>query len=132
MIIARLESLIAGFPAEDALLRADAYVKAGADGVMIHSKTTSGEDVRAFCTRFREKHRHIPMVLVPTTYHEWTKKELAGWSANVVIYANHLLRASYPTLVSAAKSSLAPGRSLEADSVFRPIKQILELIPGGK
>jgi phosphoenolpyruvate phosphomutase len=132
MIIARLESLIAGFPVEDALKRADAYVKAGADGVMIHSKTTSGEDIKAFCAQFREKHRHIPLVLVPTTYNAWTEKELGGWGANIIIYANHLLRASYPAMVNAAQSILEYERSLEADSFCMPIKQILGLIPGGK
>jgi phosphoenolpyruvate phosphomutase len=132
MIIARLESLIAGFPVSDALQRADAYVKAGADGVMIHSKEKSGEDIKEFCEKFRTAHKHIPVVLVPTTYNKWTEKELAGWGANIVIYANHMLRASYPAMVNAAKSILENERSLEADSFCMPIKQILELIPGGK
>ncbi|MDR1470604.1 MAG: phosphoenolpyruvate mutase [Spirochaetaceae bacterium] len=132
MIIARLESLIAGFPVEDALERASAYVKAGADGVMIHSKEKSGEDIKAFCTRFRAMHKHIPIVLVPTTYNTWTEKELSAWGANIIIYANHLLRASYPAMVNAATSILEHERSLEADSFCMPIKQILELIPGGK
>jgi phosphoenolpyruvate phosphomutase len=132
MIIARLESLIAGFPVSDALQRADAYVKAGADGVMIHSKEKSGADIKAFCEKFRATHKHIPVVLVPTAYNTWTEKELAGWGANIVIYANHMLRASYPAMVNAAKSILENERSLEADSFCMPIKQILELIPGGK
>ncbi|MDR1149117.1 MAG: phosphoenolpyruvate mutase [Spirochaetaceae bacterium] len=132
MIIARLESLIAGFPVSDALQRADAYVKAGADGVMIHSKEKTGEDIKEFCEKFRAAHKHIPIVLVPTTYNTWTEKELAGWGANIIIYANHMLRASYPAMVNAANSILENERSFEADSFCMPIKQILELIPGGK
>jgi phosphoenolpyruvate phosphomutase len=132
MIIARLESLIAGFPVEDALERARAYVEAGADGVMIHSKEKSGADIRAFCANFRAEYAHVPIVLVPTTYNQFTEKELVSWGANIVIYANHLLRASYPAMMNAAKSILENERSLEADSLCMPIKQILELIPGGK
>jgi phosphoenolpyruvate phosphomutase len=132
MIIARLESLIAGFPVSDALRRADAYVKAGADGVMIHSKEQSGGDIKEFCTAFRAMYRHVPITLVPTTYNSQTEKELSAWGANIIIYANHMLRASYPAMVNAAKSILEHERSLEADSFCMPVKQILELIPGGK
>jgi phosphoenolpyruvate phosphomutase len=132
MIIARLESLIAGFPLEDALERARAYVKAGADGVMIHSKEKSGDDIKAFCGQFRAEHAHVPIVLVPTTYNRFTEKELASWGANIIIYANHMLRASYPAMMNAARTILENERSLEADSLCMPIKQILELIPGGK
>jgi phosphoenolpyruvate phosphomutase len=132
MIIARLESLIAGFPVSDALERARAYVAAGADGIMIHSKETSGEDILAFCRQFRCEYEHVPLVLVPTTYNRYTEQELAGWGANIVIYANHMLRAAYPAMVQAAESILQNRRSLEADQLCMPIKQILELIPGGK
>jgi phosphoenolpyruvate phosphomutase len=132
MIIARLESLIAGLPVSDALERARAYVKAGADGVMIHSKEKSGEDIKEFCQRFRGEFEHIPIVLVPTTYNRFTEKELASWGANIIIYANHLLRASYPAMVNAAQSILDNERSFEADQMCMPVKDILELIPGGK
>ncbi len=132
MIIARLESLIAGYPLEDALERARAYVASGADGVMIHSKEKSGSDIQAFCGRFRAEYEHVPLVLVPTTYNQFSETELASWGANIVIYANHLLRASYPAMMNAAKLILEHERSLEADSLCMPIAQILELIPGGK
>jgi phosphoenolpyruvate phosphomutase len=132
MIIARLESLIAGFPVEDALERARAYVEAGADGIMIHSRESSGADIKTFCAAFRAEYAHIPIVLVPTAYKRFTEKELASWGANIVIYANHLLRASYPAMMNAAKAILENERCLEADSLCMPIKQILELIPGGK
>ena len=132
MIIARCESLIAGSSVDDALERCEAYVKAGADGVMIHSKHKSGEDIKEFCLRFREKDATTPIVVVPTTYNQITENELASWGANVVIYANHLLRAAYPAMVECAKSILPNGRSLEADDICMPIKDILELIPGTK
>jgi phosphoenolpyruvate phosphomutase len=132
MIIARLESLIAGFPVEDALKRAHAYIEAGADGVMIHSKESSGADIKVFCAAFRAEYAHVPIVLVPTTYNQFPEKELVSWGANIVIYANHLLRASYPAMMNVAKSILENERSLEADSLCMPIKQILELIPWGK
>lgn len=133
MVIARIESLIAGKPVEDALERAFAYVAAGADGIMIHSKNKDGMDIKEFCQRFREKDVETPIVAVPTTYNQFTEDELAEWGINVVIYANHLLRAAYPAMVNCAKSILEHKRSLEASEDYcMPIKEILTLIPGTK
>lgn len=133
MVIARIESLIAGKPVEDALERAFAYVAAGADGVMIHSKNKEGMDIKEFCQRFREKDIHTPIVAVPTTYNQFTEEELAEWGINIVIYANHMLRSAYPAMVKCAESILVNSRSLEAsDQYCMPIKQILNLIPGTK
>jgi phosphoenolpyruvate phosphomutase len=132
MIIARCESLIAGKSVDDAIERCLVYVKAGADGIMIHSKKKTGEDIKEFCQRFRKQEPSIPIVVVPTTYNHVTEDELASWGVNVVIYANHLLRAAYPAMVKCAESILTHGRSLEANDICMPIKDILELIPGTK
>lgn len=133
MIVSRCESLIAGKPVEDALERCFAYVEAGADGVMIHSKEKSGEDIKEFCLRFREKHPLVPIIVVPTTYNQFTEEELAEWGINVVIYANHMLRAAYPAMLKCAETILRTSRSLEASNEYcMPIKEILELIPGTK
>ena len=133
MIISRCESLIAGKPVDDALERCHAYVAAGADGVMIHSKNKDGMDIKEFCQRFREKDNHTPIVAVPTTYNQFTEEELAGWGINIVIYANHMLRSAYPAMVKCAESILTNSRSLEASEQYcMPIKQILNLIPGTK
>ena len=132
MIIARCESLIAGKSVEDALERCLAYVAAGADGIMIHSRDKSGEDIKEFCRRFREKHASVPLVVVPTTYNHVTEEELASWGVNVVIYANHMLRSAYPAMVNTAKSILTHHRSLEVDDMCMSIKEILELIPNTK
>ena len=133
MIIARIESLIAGKPVEDALKRAFAYVTAGADGIMIHSKNKDGMDIKEFCQRFREKDNHTPIVAVPTTYAQFTETELSEWGINIVIYANHMLRSAYPAMVKCAERILETSRCLEAsDEYCMPIKQILNLIPGTK
>lgn len=132
MIIARCESLIAGHSVDDALIRCFSYVEAGADGIMIHSKQKTGDDIKEFCLRFREKDHTTPIVVVPTTYNHITEDELAEWGVNVVIYANHMLRAAYPAMVKCAESILANGRSYEANDLCMPIKEILELIPGTK
>ena len=133
MIIARVESLIAGKPVEDALERAFAYVAAGADGIMIHSRNKDGEDIHEFCTRFREQDSHTPIVVVPTTFNHITEDEFAEWGVNIVIYANHMLRSAYPAMVNCAKSILEHGRCKEASADYcMPIKEILTLIPGTK
>jgi len=133
MIIARCESLIAGKPVEDALERCHAYVAAGADGIMIHSKNKDGQDIKEFCQRFREVDNHTPIVAVPTTYGQFTEAELAEWGINIVIYANHMLRSAYPAMVKCAERILETTRCQEAsDEYCMPIKQILNLIPGTK
>lgn len=133
MVISRCESLIAGKSVDDALERCHAYVKAGADGIMIHSKDKSGEDVKEFCLRFREKDAQTPIVAVPTTYNQFTEEELAEWGINIVIYANHMLRSAYPAMVKCAETILTNSRSKEAAEEYcMPIKQILSLIPGTK
>ena len=133
MIIARIESLIAGKPVEDALERAFAYVAAGADGIMIHSKNKDGMDIKEFCQRFREEDNHTPIVAVPTTYAQFTEEELGSWGINIVIYANHMLRSAYPAMVKCAERILETTRCLEASEEYcMPIKQILNLIPGTK
>ncbi len=132
MIIARIESLICGKSVIDALERAFQYVKAGADGVMIHSKNKSGQDIKRFCLEFKKEYPYTPIVVVPTSYNSITETELISWGANVVIYANHMLRSAYPAMLNTAKSILENERSLEADEFCMPIKQILELIPGTK
>lgn len=132
MIIARIESLIAGKPMADALNRACAYVEAGADGIMIHSKNKSGEDIKEFCQQFRRKYAHIPIVVVPTTYDHIYESELHNWGVNVVIYANHMLRAAYPAMMKVAKTILENERAQEVREMCMPIKEILELIPGTK
>ncbi len=132
MIIARIEEIIAGYGVDAAIAKAFAAVKAGADGVMIHSKDKSGEDIKDFCKKFRSEYENIPLVLVPTTYNQFTEKELESWGANIVIYANHMLRASYPAMKKCAETILRAERSLEVNDMCMPIKEILELIPGTK
>ncbi len=133
MIIARVESLIAGKKVADALERAHAYVNAGADGIMIHSKNKDGLEIKEFCLKFRDNDTRTPIVVVPTTYNQFTEDELSEWGINVVIYANHMLRSAYPSMVKCAQSILENSRSLEASNEYcMPIKEILTLIKGTK
>ena len=132
MIIARLESLILGKGIDDALKRADAYILAGADAIMIHSKEKSGDEIKEFCLKFRSKNNNTPIVVVPSTYNHIKESEFIKWGVNIVIYANHMLRSSYPAMVKVAESILINERSSDANDDCMPIKEILELIPGTK
>jgi phosphoenolpyruvate phosphomutase len=131
MIIARIEALIAGYGVEEAIVRAEAYIAAGADGIMIHSRHKDGEEIRAFCARYKQLERRVPLVAVPTSYNHLTETELEELGFNIVIYANHLLRSAYPAMKKTAETILANGRSLEVDATCMSIKDILTLIPGG-
>lgn len=132
MIIARIESFILGDTLEDALERSVAYVEAGADGVMIHSKDKSGDDIKSFCIEFRKNNTTTPIVVVPSSYNHVKEEELIEWGANIVIYANHLLRASFPSMQNVAQTILKNKRTSELDNTCMSIKEILELIPGTK
>jgi len=118
MIIARLESLIAGKTVEDAMMRAKIYIEAGADAVMIHSKEKSGDDIFAFMKMFRDYSADIPIVTVPTTYNQFTEEELHAGGANIIIHANYLLRSAYPAMVKTAESILSHSRSKEAANEY--------------
>ena len=128
MIIARIESLILEKGLKDALNRADAYVKAGADGIMIHSRNKNPEEIFAFCDAFRENYPDIPLVVVPTSYNHVTEAELIEHGVSIVIYANHLIRSAYPAMEKTATDILTYHRSKEADDRLMPVKQIISLI----
>jgi phosphoenolpyruvate phosphomutase len=132
MIIARLESLILEKGIEDALTRAKAYIKAGADGIMIHSRHKDPSEIKEFMRKFRAIDQNTPVVVVPTSFNSVKIEEFVEMGVNVVISANHMLRAAYPAMLKVAKSILKNGRSLEAEPDCMPIKEILEFIPGTK
>lgn len=132
MVIARIESLILDAGMSDALIRAEAYINAGVDGIMIHSRKKDPSEIIEFCESYKSFARKVPLVAVPSSYNVITEDELEKLGVNVVIYANQLLRAAYPAMLETAKSILENGRSLEIDSKLLPISDILELIPGSR
>ncbi len=133
MIIARIESLILKQGLEDALRRAKAYIEAGADAIMIHSKVESPNEILEFCEEFKQFETKVPLIAVPSSYSTITEKELIKAGVNIVIYANHLLRSAYPAMVKTAESILQNERCHEASGAHcMPIKQILTLIPNGE
>ena len=130
MIFARIESLIAKAGMEDALERARVYLeRGGADGIMIHSKEKDGSEILEFLRRFRAEWPEVPVILVPTSYNQFTEDELSEAGANIVIHANHLLRAAYLAMKDVSECILEHGRSKEADELCLPIKEVLTLIP---
>lgn len=130
MIIARIESLILEKGMEDARARCRAYVNAGADGIMIHSRQKSPSEIIEFANFHKAEFPHIPLVCVPTSFNEITVEELADAGFDVVIYANHLMRASYKAMHEVALGILRYDRSMEIEDKLISIKEILKLIPG--
>ena len=128
MIIARIESLILEKGIADALQRAHAYVVAGADGIMIHSRQKTPDEIFAFCDAFRQKDKNTPIVVVPTPYHSVLEEQLAAHGINIVIYANQLTRSAFPAMQETAASILKHHRAKEADAQLMSIKDIITLI----
>ncbi|MBR3409309.1 MAG: isocitrate lyase/phosphoenolpyruvate mutase family protein, partial [Candidatus Methanomethylophilaceae archaeon] len=123
-----IESLILEKGMDDALERAEAYVEAGADGIMIHSRKKDPGEVLEFCDTFHAAHADVPIVVVPSSYNTITEEELAEHGVSVVIYANQLTRSAFPAMENAAKSILIHHRSKEIESEMMPIKDIITLI----
>ena len=128
MIIARIESLILERGMEDALERAEAFTKAGADGIMIHSRKKDPAEILEFCDRFRQGDKTTPIVVVPTSYNAITEEELAAHGVNIVIYANQLTRSAFPAMQKTAEDILRYHRAKEVDERLLPIKEIITLI----
>ncbi|MCR4712775.1 MAG: phosphoenolpyruvate mutase [Treponemataceae bacterium] len=128
MIIARIESLILERGMDDALNRAFAFVKAGADGIMIHSRKKEPDEILEFCDKFRESDKKTPIVVVPSSFNTITEEELAQHGVNIVIYANQLTRSAFPAMQQTAKDILKYHRAKEVDDRLMPIKQIITLI----
>lgn len=129
MIIARIESLVLKVGMQDALKRARAYIEAGADGIMIHSKEKTPGEIFKFCQEYKKFKYRVPLVVVPSTYSSVKEEELRRVGIRMVIYANQLLRSSYPAMVKTAEAILKHGRAYEADKYCLPIDEIIKLIP---
>ena len=128
MIVARCESLILERGMDDALMRCRAYVSAGADGIMIHSRRREPDEILEFCDTFRASDPKTPIVVVPTSFNSVTEAELAAHGVNICIYANQLTRAAFPAMQSVAEDLLRHHRALEVDSRLMPFKKIITLI----
>jgi len=128
MIIARIESLILERGMEDALTRAAAFVEAGADGIMIHSRKKDPAEILEFCDRFRTRDKLTPVVVVPSSFDTITEEELAAHGVNIVIYANQLTRSAFPAMQKTAEDILRFHRAKEVDERLLPIKDIITLI----
>lgn len=129
MIIARIESLILKQGMDDAINRAKAYIDAGADGIMIHSREKEPDEIFEFCEKFNEFAPNVPLVVVPTSFNQVYEDEFAEKGVNIVIYANHLIRSAYPSMMETATTILENERCKEVDDNCLPIKEILTLIP---
>ena len=129
MIIARIESLILERGMDDALERAFAFVKAGADGIMIHSRRPEPDEIFEFVEKFRAQDSVTPLVVVPTSFNQVTEEEFKDRGVNLVIYANQLTRTGFPAMQNAARTILEHHRAKECDAMCMPFKEIINLIP---
>ena len=132
MIIARIESLILEMGMKDAIDRAKAYIEAGTDAVMIHSKLKDPNEIFEFCEKYKSFEKNVPLMVVPSSFNSVTEKEWIDKGVSIVCYANQMLRSAYPAMLRVATSILEHGRSLECEDSCLPINEILELIPGTK
>ena len=127
-VVARIESLIFNKGINDAVKRAEAYSEAGANLILIHSKNKNPKEIFDFAKRFKKSKHFKQMIAVPSTYSSTREDLLTKAGIKVVIYANHLLRASYPAMVNVAKKILLNKRSKEIENKIISIKEILHLI----
>ena len=128
MIVARIESLILGKCLKDAINRAEQYSKAGADAILIHSNKNRPTEIFNFAKVFKRSKFFKPMIAIPSTYSKTYEKELIKNGFKIVIYANHLLRASYKAMYETAEKILIKQRAFESEKKITPINNIISLI----
>jgi len=129
MVIAKIKSIALKNGAKDAIIRAKAYINAGADGIMIDSDEKIPVELFEFCSEYSKFEKKVPLLAAPTTYNHLTERELSNAGVNIVIYANHLLRSSYPAMLKTAESILLNERSHEAENYCMQIEEVLTIIP---
>ena len=129
MVVARIESLILGKGLEDAVRRAHAYIEAGADGILIHSRMKTVDEIAAFCGQYKQFEKKAPLVVVPSSFNDVYEPEFEKLGISIVIHANQLLRSAYPAMLNTAQSILENGRSKEVDGSMLPIAEVIKLIP---
>ena len=127
-VVARIESFILGKGLNDALKRAEAYSKAGADAILIHSKEKKPYEIFRFSKKFKKNKYAKPIIAVPSAYSKTYEKELVKNGIKIVIYANHFLRAIHPAMEKVAKSILINNRSYESEKFISSIGQVINLI----
>ena len=128
MIIARIESLILEKGLDDALIRVDSYLSAGADGIMIHSRKNSAEEVIKFCYEYKTRCYQAPLIVAPTTYSVVYESELEDAGVSIVIYANHLMRSAIPAMRKSARSILMNKRCYEIESICESISNTITMV----
>ncbi len=126
LIVARIESLILKNGMSDALKRATAYSKAGADAILIHSKQKNPKEIFLFAKKFKKSKYYKPLIAVPSSYSKTFEKDLIKNDFKIVIYANHVLRASYLAINNVLKSILENERSFESEKNISPISELLK------
>jgi phosphoenolpyruvate phosphomutase / 2-hydroxyethylphosphonate cytidylyltransferase len=129
MIIARIESLVLGKPVSEAIERVKAYILAGVDGILIHSKAKTPQEILEFANQYHKLENKVPLVAVPTTYNDLSWMQLRDAGFNIVVYANHLLRSAYPAMMATAQSVLQHNRTKEAEEKLLSMKDLFNLIP---
>ena len=129
MIIARIEALISGAGEAEAIRRAEAYIEAGADAIMIHSSKKTFDEIRSFMVAYNKLENRVPVVAVPSTYNYVTEEELFDSGISICIYANHMLRAAYPRMQQVAEGILRAGTSAYVQNMMTSVKTIINLLP---
>ena len=127
-IFARIESFILNKGLEDSIIRAKEYIKAGVDGIMIHSKKKNPSEIFSFSNEYNKFSDRKPLIVVPSTYEQVNERKLREHEVNIVIYANQLLRSAIPAMKKTAEEILKNERSYESKKNMMSISEILELL----
>lgn len=132
MLVARIEALVAGKEMGDALMRAETYLHAGADAIVIHSRSKQPDEVLEFAAGYqsicKKAGRSVPLISIPTIYNSITEERLYAAGFSMVIHANHLLRSAYVAMKSVAESILMNSRSLEIEPKCATLAELFKVI----
>jgi phosphoenolpyruvate phosphomutase len=123
-VVARVEAFIAGWPLEEALKRSQAYVAAGADAILMHSKRNDSQEIEAFLKAWGKK---CPVVIVPTKYYKTPTDDFRKWGVNAVIWANHNLRASVKAMQETTRQIFKDQSLVAVEPNIVSVKEVFRL-----
>jgi len=124
VIVARVEAFIAGWGLEEAMKRAEAYRKAGADAILMHSALRSPVEILAF---LKEWGNRLPVVIVPTKYYQTPTEVFREAKVSVIIWANHLMRSALAAMKATAAQIVADQSLLNVEDRVAPLQEVFRL-----
>ena len=123
-VVARVEAFIAGWGLEEAMKRSEAYMAAGADAILMHSKRGDHSEIEAFMKEWNNRH---PVIIVPTKYYTTPTDTFRQWGVSTVIWANHNMRACIAAMQETSKRIYEDQSLTNVEKKVATVKEVFRI-----